>query len=53
VVERALQFLQEDLFAGELADVEFLVRMSKLDNKYLMPYKKELRELFLPMEWRL
>lgn len=46
-VERALEFLREDPFAGELADAEFLVKMSKLDNKYLMPYKKELRELFL------
>jgi cytidylate kinase len=46
-VERALQFLREDPFAGELADAEFLVRMSKLDNKYLIPYKEELRELFL------
>lgn len=45
-IRRTLFFLQENLFGGELRDGEFFYEMSKLDNKYLTPYKKELGTLF-------
>ncbi len=45
-IKRALDFLRENPFSGELAEGEFFCKMSKLDNVYLLPYKKELKEIF-------
>lgn len=42
---KAIEFLQENIFAGELYDGEILDKISELDISFIMPYINDLEKI--------